>query len=253
MFAHLQAPYRAEIAARAELAELDRSRQVTERRAETERLSREAQLEAERATRMLQARTEAEATEVEAREAQRKAEMNAAAARRTTELERDRILHQIGIAEEHRRAKAASEAAALEAEVTRVEAVQRAALLELEHARVLANQRQASDLELRRAQAEIDLELRRREADARAHEQALDAEHQRKLAELEQLLGQSRALRELVSALPAMAGSLAPRAETLHVTQIGDGKGMLDAVPAALAQVLALAHSFGLELPNRGT
>src|SRR4029077_5092089 len=37
VFAHLQAPYRAEIAARAELADLERARQVTERRAETER------------------------------------------------------------------------------------------------------------------------------------------------------------------------------------------------------------------------
>jgi len=77
LFAHLQAPYRAEIAARAELADLERARTIAERRAETERKSQEAQLEALRATRALKARTEAEATEVEAREAARRAEIAA--------------------------------------------------------------------------------------------------------------------------------------------------------------------------------
>jgi flotillin len=251
VFAHLQAPYRAEIAARAELAELERARQVTERRADTERLSQEAQLEATRATRALRARTEAEAAEVEAREAQRQAELVAASARRHSELERDRVLHAIAIAEEERRAKAASEAAAIEADITRIEAEHRAALRELDHSRAIASQRQTADLELRRTQAEVDRELRRLDAESRAHEQALDVEHQRRLAELEQLLAQSRALRELVGALPELAGAIAPRAETLHLTQIGEQRGALDALPSAVAQLLTVARSLGLELPKR--
>ncbi|HEY0988973.1 MAG TPA: SPFH domain-containing protein, partial [Kofleriaceae bacterium] len=92
VFHHLQAPYRAEIAIRAELAELDRARAIAERRAETERQTQEAQLEALRATRALKARTEAEATEVEAREAARRAEIAAASMRRNAELARDRVL-----------------------------------------------------------------------------------------------------------------------------------------------------------------
>jgi flotillin len=223
VFAHLQAPFRAEIAARAELAELERSRQIAERRAETERLSREAQLEATRATRMLEARTEAEAIEVEAREAQRRAEMTAAAATAT-----------------------------IEADALRANAAQVAALLELSHTRELEQQRQAAQLALREAQVEAELAQRRREAEARAYDNELEVVHQRRLAELEQLLAESRVLRELVAALPKMASAMAPHAQTLHLTQIGDGKGPMDALPSAVAQILAVARSLGLQLPKRG-
>src|SRR5262245_52875042 len=160
VFAHLQAPYRAEIAARAELAELERARAVAERRAETERKSEEAQLESLRATRALRARTEAEATEVEAHEAARRAEMTAAAARRNAELERDKVLHQITIAEEQRRAKAQADVAALEAEVARSQALHRTAALDVEHERALKLARQAVELELRTQTAELEGELR---------------------------------------------------------------------------------------------
>ncbi len=242
VFAHLQAPFRAEIAARAELAELERARQVAERRAETERKSQEAQLESMRATRALKAKTEAEATEVEAREAARRAEMQAAAARRNTELERDRVLHQIAIAEEQRRAKAAAEVAALEAEVARVEATQRAAMLDAAHQR---------DLTL--ARLAVDHEQRRREAEVRDVESSTDVTHQRRLAEIEQSLAQTRAMHELVTtALPQIASALQQTIGTLHVTQIGSpGASPLDAVPAALAQLVGLAQSFGLELPKK--
>ena len=59
--------------------------------------------------------------------------------------------------------------------------------------------------------------------------------------------------KELVGALPQLAGAIAPRAETLHLTQIGDQRGVLDALPAALAQVVTVARSLGLELPTRGS
>lgn len=248
VFAHLQAPYRAEIAARAELAELERRRQIEERRAETERQAREAQLEAQRATRMLEARVEAEATEVEAHEAQRRAEMQFTLARSSRELERDRALHAIGIAEEQRRAQVAAEIAAHEADAQRAHAAHAAALLEQAHVRELEQQRQADTLALRATQLAAELDQRRRELEARAYDHELDDAHQRRLAELEVLLGQSRALRELVAALPQLAGAMSPRATTLHLTQIGDGH--LAAVPAAVAQILAVARSLGLVLPT---
>jgi regulator of protease activity HflC (stomatin/prohibitin superfamily) len=252
VFEHLQAPYRAEIAARAELAELERARAIAERRAETERLGQEAQLEAVRATRALKARTEAEAAEVEAREAARRAEIAAASARRHAELARDKVLHEIQIAEEQRRAKAAAEVAALDAERARIEASHGQAMLELAHDRALRLERQAAELDARRLAAELDHELRRRDADARDHDNALDAAHQRRLAEIEQLLAQGRALRELVTVgLPQIAAALQHSIGTLHYTAIGGGAGgPLDAVPTALAQLLALARSFGLEVPS---
>ena len=252
VFGHLQAPYRAEIAARAELAELERARIIAERRAETDRKSHEAQLEALRATRALKARTEAEATEVEAREAARRAEIAASSARRNAELARDTALHHIQIAEEERRAKAAAEVAALEAERARIEATHGQAMLELGQAQIVRLERQAADLEVRKRQAELDLELRRREAEARETDNALDAAHQRRLAEIEQLLAHDRTMREFVTiGLPQIASALAHDFGTVNVTTIGGNGsgGPLDAVPAALAQLFALAKSFGVELP----
>jgi regulator of protease activity HflC (stomatin/prohibitin superfamily) len=252
VFIHLQAPYRAEIAARAELAELERARTIAERRAETDRLSQEAQLEALRATRALKARTEAEAAEVEAREAARRAEIVATAARRNAELARDHVLHEIQIAEEQRRANAAAEVAAIDAERARIEATHGQALLQLAQHHAVQRERQAAELELRRRLAELDLELRRREAEARDTDNLLDAAHQRRLAEIEQLLAHGRALRELVTiGLPQIASALHHDFGNVHYTQIGAATGgPLDAVPAAFAQLLALARSFGLELPR---
>ena len=87
----------------------------------------------------------------------------------------------------------------------------------------------------------------------RDHENQVEAANQRRLAELELLLAQSRTLRELVVHLPQIANALAQNVETMHYTQVGGaGSGPLDAVPGAMAQLLALAQSFGLELPKRG-
>jgi regulator of protease activity HflC (stomatin/prohibitin superfamily) len=205
VFADLQAPFRAAIAGRAELAELDRKRAVAERRAVTAR-----------EIRTLEAHAEAEATEVEAHEAARRAEIAAGATRQAIELER-----------EHRRAKAAADAVALEAEHERLVAMQRQSLFELEHA----------------------LELRRREADARDRDNALAVAHQQRLGELERGLAQVRAMHALIAGLPQLAQALRQNVGELNVTQIGPGDA-LGSVPAAIAQLVALAKSVGLELPR---
>jgi flotillin len=221
VFDHLQAPYRAEIAARAELAEIERQRQLAERRAETDRAN---------------------------------LEMIATAAKRKTELERERMLHQIQVAEEQRRAKAAADVAALEAERGRTEAMHAQAALEVEHQRTLELAKQAAEVERHRVQADLSIELRRRDAEAKDHEALLDATHQRRLAEIEQLLVQGRVMHELVTVgLPKIAEALAQSFGTVHYTQIGNGDGTtgpLNAVPTALAQLFTLARSFGVELPG---
>jgi regulator of protease activity HflC (stomatin/prohibitin superfamily) len=220
VFAHLQAPYRAEIAARAELAELERERQLAERRAETQRLTQE---------------------------------MTAAATRRSAELERERALHQIQIAEEQRRAKAAAEIAALEAERGRLEAFHAQSQLELAHLRAIEADKQLAEHERARAQADLSIELRTRDAQTKDQESQLDAQHQMRLAEIERTLVQGRVMHELVTqGLPKIAEALSQTFGTVHYTQIGSGDGSagpLQAVPAALAQLLALARSFGVELP----
>lgn len=68
VFEDLQAPFRAELASRAELAELERERELAEKRAESERRISEAALQSQRDTRLLKARTESEAAEIESAE-----------------------------------------------------------------------------------------------------------------------------------------------------------------------------------------
>jgi flotillin len=179
VFADLQAPFRAAIAGRAELAELERKRAVAERRAATDR-------------------------EIRAFAAQAEAEA----------IERERA---------QRRAKAAADTDALDAEHVRLAATQRQSLFELEHA----------------------LELRRRDAEARDRDNVLALAHQRRLGELEQQLAQVRATQTLIASLPQIALALRQNVSELHVTQIGDG---IDSVPAAIAQLVALAKSVGLDL-----
>ena len=180
VFAHLQAPFRAEIAARAELADVERRREV-------------ARVDAERA------------------------------------------MQQIQLAEQERRARAAAEVAAIE------------------HERQSKLARQAADLEVTRKQADLTLELRQRDAETKEHENQLEAVHQRRMGEIEQMLAQGRELHNLVThGLPKIAEALSQTFGTVNYTQIGDGGsgGPLQAVPAALAQLLAIARSFGLDVPH---
>jgi flotillin len=284
VFAHLQAPFRAEIAARAELAELDRARQVAERRAETERRSEEAQLLTQRETRALRARTEAEAAETEAGEqaraerarsaaaaeavarkealarrelemqeglAVRKADGDAALARRQAELARARVLAEIAAVEERRRATAEAEVAAMAAEAARTDAAHAEAMRALAREAARAEQAQVAELAQRQRAAVVDGALRADEVATRRLEQEAEAAQQRRLAEIEELLVHGRVLRELVSTgLPRLATAFQQSFGQLHYTQIGGGDGgggPSTPVAQAIAQVLAVARSFGLD------
>jgi hypothetical protein len=230
VFANLQAPYRAELAARAELADLERTRQVAEQRAEVERRQ----------------------VEVDQTLALRKADGAAAVALRQAELDQDKALRAIKIAEEQRRARAAAEVAALDAEAARADAAHAQAARELEQGHARKAMAQAAELELRLRQTELELELRRRDAEARARDHELDAAHQVRLAEVERSLAQARALRELVTVgLPQIASAFQQSFGTIHYTQIGEGAGPLGMVAGALQQILAIARGLGLELGER--
>jgi regulator of protease activity HflC (stomatin/prohibitin superfamily) len=284
VFAHLQAPYRAAIAARAELAEVERARQVAESRAEAQRRAEEANLRTAQETRTLRAKAEADASEAEAREAMRAEEAKArvaaddlarkeayarrqievdqavamrradgvaAVARRQAELDQDKALAAIKVAEEQRRARAEAEVAALAAELARADAAHEQAVRELEQGRARKSLAQAVELELKLRQTELELELGRRAAEARARDGEIDAVHQRRLAEVEQLVSQSRALRELVTVgLPQIAAAFQQSFGTIHYTQVGEGAGPLGMVAGAIQQIVAVARGMGLELPQ---
>lgn len=245
VFAHLQAPYRAEIAARAELAELERQQQIALRRAETSRASDEAKLLAVRDTRALRARTEAEAAETEAAERLR---AEAAALR----VERERVLAQIATSEEQRRAHAAAEVAAIAAEAARAEAMFGEEVREQERTRARAAATLRDALDGRRATTALERELREADAETAARTSALDDAHRRRVVELELLTAPERLQHALVTVgLPQLATALQQRGE-LHYTQIGSGDGPTAPIAQALAQLLALARSLGLDVTALG-
>ena len=99
--------------------------------------------------------------------------------------------------------------------------------------------------------AKFDGALRADEVATRRLEQEAEAAQQRRLAEIEELLVHGRVLRELVSTgLPRLATAFQQSFGQLHYTQIGGGDGgggPSTPVAQAIAQVLAVARSFGLD------
>ena len=213
VFAHLQAPYRAEIAARAELAELERQQQIALRRAETS--------------------------------------MRADAA--ALGVERERVLAQIATSEEQRRAHAAAEVAAIAAEAARAEAMFAEEVRELERVRARAATTQHAELERRRDATALDRELREADAEAAARTSALDDAHRRRVVELELLTAPERLQHALITVgLPQLAAAFQQRFGEIHYTQVGNGDGPTAPIAQALAQIFALARSLGLGVTALG-
>lgn len=288
VFEHLQAPYRAQIAMQAEMAELERQRSVAERRAATEKQSSEAAIIAQRETRILraksestaaeneanealraeQAKTRAQADELERREAiarkrasveegiaLRQTESNAALERRRFELKQELELTTLKGAEQRRIAAASTELAVLSSEADWAEQSHRAEVrrVEQELARKALLQQGELGLEAQKSEALRDgqrqaLELQRLEAEN-------EAARQRALAEVELLLNHGRALRELVTqGLPQIANAFKQNFGTVNYTQLGSGEGggPLAMIGSGMAQVLAVAKSFGLDPARLG-
>ncbi len=213
VFAHLQAPYRAEIAARAELAELERQQQIALRRAETS--------------------------------------MRADAA--ALGVERERVLAQIATSEEQRRAHAAAEVAAIAAEAARAEAMFAEEVRELERVRARAATTQHAELERRRDATALERELREADAEAAARISALDDAHRRRVVEMELLTAPERLQHALITVgLPQLAAAFQQRFGEIHYTQVGNGDGPTAPIAQALAQIFALARSLGLDVTALG-
>jgi len=118
VFEHLQAPYRAEIAMKAEMAQLERQRSVAEVRSATEKQTNEAAIQAQRETRILRAKAEATAAESESAEAlraeQAKARVHSDDLDRKEALARKRLNVEEGIALRQAESNAALERRRLE-------------------------------------------------------------------------------------------------------------------------------------------
>ena len=288
VFDHLQAPYRAEIALKAEMAELDRHRSVAERRAATERQNAEVAIVTQRETRILKARAEAEAAEKEAAEALRaeqararasadelerkealarkrlaveegialrQAESNGAIERKKAEQLAERELLALRAQEQKRLAVAQAELASLAAEAELLEQSHRAALRKLELDQARRALAQEGELQLQSQKVRLEQELRRSEVATRRIEAEADAAQQQALAAIEIELNQGRALRDLITqGLPQIAGAFKQSFGPIHYTQLGtsaDG-GPLNLIGSAMAQVLTVAKGFGLDPARLG-
>ena len=283
VFEHLQAPYRAEIAMKAEMAELERQRSVTERRSATERQSAEASILAQRETRILKARSEAEASESEAAEALRaeqakarvaaddlarrealsrkkvaveegiamqQTESNATLERRRQQLKQEQEMALLRVQEEKRVAAAQVEMRALQTEIELAEQSHRADLRKQEQLAARRATAQQAELSLAGQKADHEAEQRKERIALERMESEADVARQRALAEVEAMLVQGRVLRELVTqGLPQIASAFKQSFGPIHYTHVGQGTdaGPFGMIGSAMTQVLAVAKSFGLD------
>lgn len=283
VFKHLQAPYRAEIAMRAELADLERGQKVAETRSLTERQTAEAVIQTQRETRMLKAKAEADAAEREAAEhlraEQAKARVSVDELERRDAMARKKILLEEGIAlrqaeskaaldaknlhhrleaelanlklqEQKRVASAQAELATLATEIELAEQSHRAELRKLELDAARKQLAQQVSLSLQQQKSTFEQENRRRETEVRRLEAEAEAAQQRSAAEIESLVNHSRALRELITqGLPHIASAFKQSFGTINYTQLSGGEdgGPLNLVGQAIGQVMTVAKTFGLD------
>lgn len=283
VFEHLQAPYRAEIALRAEMADLDRHRIVAERRTATERSAAEAGIIAQRETRILKAKAESEAAESESAEAlraeqakarvladeldrrdalskkrmaaeeavaMRQVESNGILERRKIQLRQDQELAQLRLLEEKRVHAAQTE---MKAQATEAELAEQSHRADLRRHEQMAAKRavaQQSELSLAQKKAEHENQLKRETLEVAQSEAKAEAARQRALAEIEQMLQQGRVLHELVTqGLPGIAQAFKQSFGPIHYTHLGQGTdaGPFGMIGQAMGQVLAVAKGFGLD------
>jgi len=266
VFANMQAGYRAELAARAREAELEREAVVAAREAEHQRALEKARLEAEAERRRLRAAAESRSTEIELAEEGKRAALRAASERDTIERERAERIARL----QAEAAVQAEEAERLEA-ARRAELERQARLLDAqqqldarEHATALLRQEQ--EAERRRTQAEADQAHDDAEAEAQARLRRRQLELDRLAGELQAALALAqRRVEDTVSperlqlelatrALPAIAEAMAQPIGELRVTHIG-GNGSGGDDPTAwlargMTQVIEVARALGLRLPG---
>lgn len=289
VFEDLQAPFRAELAAKAALADLERQRQVAEQQAETDRKVAEMAITSERERRLLRARAEAEAAESEAseqaradraradamteelrrqeelkamkvameerlacQEAEREARVKAERARLAQEHELARIRAE----ESRRRIQAEAEAQAVEAERAMEAARQAAELTRLTHERERQAYQAETEQALKDTLLHLELQMRRQQAELKRADDQIELDRQRGLAEIEQIVSHGRAMSDLVNhGLPQIAQAFRQSFGTVHYTHLGGGEadgGPVGMVAQAFTQLLTVARGFGFELGGIG-
>lgn len=278
VFKDMQAKFRAELALRARMAEMESAREVATLEASARRQIEEAQIASEAATRELKAQAESRTTQIELAETAKREQLAARAAEERRLIEQARALAELKAQTELAEEKGAREQARLLAEVKaktgleqekaqQAEAVRLAQLarekkyaeaerqlLESKHATAQREAELAASLALGKAKAAGELKELEAAAAGRLKERDLQLERlagevkaavARAAREVDNLISDDRIRLTLVEkGIPALAGAFAQKFGEVKITSFGEGADPSTMVARGIGEALSLARQF---------
>ncbi|MDC0722684.1 hypothetical protein [Nannocystis bainbridge] len=282
VFQDMQARFRAELALRARMAEMESAREVATLEATSARQIEEARIASETATRELKAQAESRTMQTELAEAAKREELAARAAEEQRVRDQLRALAELKAATELAEERGAREQARLLGELraktqieqekaTQAEAVRLAQLarerkyaeaerqlLDVKHATqqrevelgaALAMQRNKANTELKDLESAAAARLKERELQLERLAGEVRAAVARAAREVDNLVSDDRIRMALVeTGLPAIAGAFAHKFGEVNITAFGEGADPSAMVARGIGEVLSLARKVGTDL-----
>lgn len=285
VFKDMQARYRAELALRARMAEMESAREVATLEAASRRQIEEVKIASEAATRELKAQAESRTTQIELAETAKREQLAARAAEERRLIEQARALAELKAQTELAEEKSAREQArqlgdvksktqldqekAQQAETVRLAQLAREKkyadaerqLLEAKHTTSQREAELAALLALNKAKALSELKDLETLAAARVKERELQLERlagevraavARAAREVDNLVSDDRIRMALVeTGLPAIASAFAQKFGEVKITSFGDGADPSTMIARGIGEALSLARQFGGDLLAR--
>lgn len=282
VFQDMQARFRADLALRARMAEMESARDIATLEATSARQIEEARIASETATRELKAQSESRSIQIELAEVAKREELESRAAEEQRQRDQARLLAELRAQTELTDERAAHEQArqlgdlractALEQEKSQQAELVRLALLarerkyteaerQLLEARHTTQQREAeltALLAFGRSKAHTELKELESLAATRLKERELQLERlagevraavARTMREVDNLVSDDRIRMALVeTGLPAIAGAFAHKFGEVNFTSFGDGADPSTMVARGIGEVLSLVRKVGADL-----
>ena len=282
VFQDMQARFRAELALRARMAEMESAREIATLEATSARQIEEARIASATATRELKAQAESRTMQIELAEHAKREELAAHAAeeqrvrdqmraiaelKAATELadergtrEQARLLGELRARTQLEQEKAAQAEAVRIAQLARERKYAEAErqLLEVKHATQQKEVELGAQLAMQRNKANTELKDLESAAAARLKERELQLERlagevraavARAAREVDNLVSDDRIRMALVeTGLPAIAGAFAQKFGEVKITAFGDGADPSAMVARGMGEVLALVRKVGADL-----
>lgn len=242
VFAHMQAPYRAELELRARRSQVDRDDQVHRAEVQAARSALEADLE------LKQRRNEAE-EQAQVSTLEREQRVRVATIERDRRIAEAELQHEMAELERDRERSDARHTLSRHRAAQQHEALQQKLTEQAEQAELQA----AAEIALEQRRVEADLQLGELRARTERTRGELEVELARLRREVENMLPEQRVRYEfVVRALPALAQALAASTGSIHLTQVqSDGKSVAGPLAGLVAELLAVGRAAGVDLPGR--